>query len=192
MQRFKSRKTSEEQKDNFKGRKIEEKKKKLVEVQKIEKEKLLREVTVKIGLGRIDTWKGVIVEALFDSSTTKLVMSSDFVRKQGFKLKKIERLVYVRNVDSSFNKEVIKYIVEDIYYQKYRERMDIDVIRRQKWKVILGMLWLVHYNHEIDQRTKEVKMTRCPEEWRKQQRLKQKNREGKSKRKKKRIKKKEK
>ena len=36
---------------------------------------------MKIGLGRIDTWKGVIVEALFDSSTTKLVMSSDFVRK---------------------------------------------------------------------------------------------------------------
>ena len=101
-------------------------------------------------------------------------MSSEFVRKQGFKLKKIERLVYVRNVDSSFNKEVIKYTVEDIYYQKYRERMDIDVIRRQKWKVILGMLWLVQYNHEIDWRTEEVKMTRCPEEWKKQQILKQK------------------
>ena len=101
-------------------------------------------------------------------------MSSEFVRKQGFKLKKIERLVYVINVDSSFNKEAIKYTVEDIHHQKYRERIDIDVIRRQKWKVILGMLWLVQYNHEIDQRTKEVKMTRCPEEWRKQQRLKQK------------------
>ena len=100
-------------------------------------------------------------------------MSSEFVRKQGFKLKKIERLVYVRNVDSSFNKNAIKYTVEDIHYQKYRERMDIDVIRRQKWKVILGILWLVQYNHEIDWRTEEVKMTRCPEEWKKQQRLKQ-------------------
>jgi len=41
----------------------------------------LREVTVKIGQGRIDTWEGVMVEALFDSGTTELVMSSEFVRK---------------------------------------------------------------------------------------------------------------
>jgi len=41
----------------------------------------LREVTVKIGPGRIDTWEGVMVEALFDSGTTELVISSEFVRK---------------------------------------------------------------------------------------------------------------
>jgi len=34
--------------------------------------------------------------------------------------------------------------------------------------VILGMLWLVCYNPEIDWRTGEVKMMRCPEECRKQ------------------------
>ena len=114
-----------------------------------------------------------MVEALFDSGTTELVMSSEFVRKQEFKLKKMERLVYIRNVDRSFNKEgPIEYTVKDIYYQKHRERMDIDVIGRQKWKVILGMLQLIHYNHEINWRTEEVKTTRCPEEWRKQQILK--------------------
>ena len=37
--------------------------------------------------------------------------------------------------------------------------------------VILGMLWLAHYNPEIDWRMEEVKMTRCPEECRKQWRL---------------------
>jgi len=30
--------------------------------------------------------------------------------------------------------------------------------------VILGMLWLAHHNPEIDWRTGEMKMTRCPEE----------------------------
>jgi len=45
-------------------------------------------------------------------------MGSEFVRKQEFKLKKIKRLIYIRNVNGSFNKEKsIEYIVEvNIYY----------------------------------------------------------------------------
>jgi len=52
---------------------------------------MLREVTVKIGLERIDTQKGITGEALLDSGATGLVMSSEFTKKQGFKLKKLER-----------------------------------------------------------------------------------------------------
>ena len=53
---------------------------------------LLREITVKIGL--------------------------EFARKQGFKLKKIKRPIYVRNVDRTFNKEKpIEHTVKiNIYY----------------------------------------------------------------------------
>ena len=47
------------------------------------------------------------------------------------------------------------------------------MIRRQKWNVILGMLWLAHYNLEINWRTKKVKMTRCLEKCGKQWRSKQ-------------------
>ena len=70
------------------------------------------------------------MEALLDSGRTGLVMSSEFTRKQEFKLKKIERPIYVRNMDSSFNKErPIEHTVEvNIYYQGHRERMEIDVI----------------------------------------------------------------
>ena len=130
----------------------------------------MREVTVKIGLERIDTQEGVIVEALLDSGATGLVMSSEFAKKQGFKLKKLERPMNVRNMDGSLNKEgPIEHMVEvNIYYQGHRERTDIDVIGGQKWTVILGMPWLAHHNPEIDWRTGEVKMTRCPEECGKQ------------------------
>ena len=102
----------------------------------------MREIMVKIGLERIDTQEGVTVEALLDSRATGLVMSSEFARKQGFKLKKLERPVNVRNVDGLFNKEgPIENTVEvNIYYQGYRERMEIDIIRGQKWMVILGIL----------------------------------------------------
>ena len=126
----------------------------------------MREVTVKIGLERVDMQEGITVEVLLDSGATGLVMSSEFAKKQDFKLKKLERPIQVRNIDGSFNREgSIENMVEvNIYYQGHRERMEIDVIGGQKWSVILGMPWLAHHNPEIDWRTGEVKMTRCPEE----------------------------
>ena len=141
----------------------------------LDKEDLLREVTVKIGLERIDMQEGITVEALLDSGAIGLVMSLEFTRKQGFKLKKLNRPMYVRNVDGSLNKKgPIEYTVEvNIYYQGHRERTEIDIIGRQKWTVILGMPWLACYNPEIDQRTGKVKMTRCLKECGKQQRPKQ-------------------
>jgi len=129
---------------------------------------------VKIGLERIDTQEGITVEALLDSRATGLVISSEFAKKkQGFKLKKLERPMHIRNVDSSLNKErPIEYMVEvNIYYQGHRERMEIDVIGGQKWTVILRMLWLACHNPEIDWKMEEIKMTRCPEECGKQWKL---------------------
>ena len=86
---------------------------------------------VKIGLERIDMQEGIIVEALLDSGAIGLVMSSEFARKKEFKLKKLERPIYVRNMNGTLNKEgPIEHMVEiNIYYQGYRERMEIDVIR---------------------------------------------------------------
>jgi len=131
---------------------------------------MLREITVKIGLERVDMQEGITVEALLDSRAIGLVMSSEFARQQGFKLKKLERPMNVRNVDGSLNKEeLIEHTVEvNIYYQEHRERIEIDVIGEQKWMVILGMPWLAHHNPEIDWRTREVKIMRCPEECGKQ------------------------
>ena len=87
-----------------------------------------------------------------DSRATGLVMSSEFAKKQGFKLKKLERPMNVRNVDRPLNKEgPIENTVEvNIYYQGHRERTEIDVIEGQKWMVILGMPWLACHNPEID------------------------------------------
>ena len=67
----------------------------------------------------INTHEEIMVEALLDSGATRLVMSSKFARKQEFKLKRLERLMYVRNMDGLLNKErPIEYTVEvNIYYQ---------------------------------------------------------------------------
>ena len=136
---------------------------------------MLREVIVKIGLEQINIQEGVTVEVLLDSRTMEFVMSLEFTRKQRFNLKKIKRLIYVRNMNGSFNKEgPIEYTVEvNIYYQEYRKRIEINVIEEQKQNMILEILQLACYNPEIDWRTEEVKMMRCLEECKKQQRLKQ-------------------
>jgi len=79
---------------------------------------MLREVTVRIGLERINTQERVTVEILLDSRAMGLVMNSEFSRKQELRLKKIERPIYMRNVNGYFNKEEsIEHILEvNIYY----------------------------------------------------------------------------
>jgi len=109
------------------------------------------------------------VEALSDSGATGLVVSSEFARKNKFK-KKLEKQIYVRNVNSIFNhKEPIEHMVKiELFYRGHKERMEIDVIKGQKWSVILEILWLACYNPEIDWKTRKVKMMRCSDECGKQ------------------------
>jgi len=116
------------------------------------KEKLLREVMVKIGLKQEDDKDGITMETLLDSGATGLVMSLEFTKKNKFKKKKLERPIYIRNIDSTLNYEgLIEYTVEvELFYRGHKKRIEIDVIRDQKCSVILGISWLTYYNPEID------------------------------------------
>ena len=91
---------------------------------------MLRAVTVNIKLEKINTQQEVTIEALLDNSVVVSVMSLEFARKQRFKLKKIEELIYVRNLNRIFNKKrPIENTVEvSIFYKKYKKRMEIDII----------------------------------------------------------------
>jgi len=102
---------------------------------------LLREVIVKIGLKQEENKEGIIIKVLLDSGMTRLVMSSEFAKKNKFKKKRLERLIYIRNVDGTFNyKGLIEYIVEvELLFKGHKERISIDVIEGQKWSVILEM-----------------------------------------------------
>ena len=107
-----------------------------------------------------------MTEALLDSGATGLVMSEKFAKKHRFRRTKLERLIYVRNVNDILNyAEPIVDIVEvEIFFKEHKERMLIDVIGDQKWSVILGMPWLACHNPEIDWKTREVQMMRCSDE----------------------------
>ena len=119
----------------------EEKAKRGVEEKKEKKEKVLREVTVKIGLKQEEEEEGIVIEALLDSGATGLVMSEEFARKHRFKRTKLERPVYVRNVDGMLNYAgpIVDMVEVEIFFKGHKERTSIDVIRGQKWSVILSM-----------------------------------------------------
>jgi len=91
---------------------------------------LLRKLIVKIELIRIDIQEGVTVKVLLNSRVTDLVISLEFTRKQEFKLKKIEKPIYIRNVNSTFKKKwPIEHILEvNISYKDHRKKTEIDMI----------------------------------------------------------------
>ena len=60
---------------------------------------------VKIGLKPKYNEEGIVVEVLLDSRITGLVISLEFARKNKFRKKKLDRLIYVRNVNGIFNHE---------------------------------------------------------------------------------------
>ena len=120
---------------------------------------------MKIGLKQEEE-EGVVIEALLDSGVMGLVMSEEFVRRHKFKRTKLEKLVYVRNVDGTLNYvgPIVDTVEVEIFFKGHKERTSINVIKCQKWSMILGMLWLGCHNTEIDWKTGEVKMMRCPDE----------------------------
>ena len=111
----------------------EEKAKRGVE-KKEKKEKHLREVTVKIGLKQEEEEEGVVTEALLNSGTMGLVISEEFARKHKFKRTKLERPVYVRNVDGTLNymEPIVDTVEVEIFFKGHKERTSIDVIGSQK------------------------------------------------------------
>jgi len=78
--------------------------------------------------------EGIVVEALLDNSVMGLVIILEFVRKNKFKKKKLDRLIYMRNNNGTFNnEELIEHTVEvEFFYKEHKERMEINVIEGQK------------------------------------------------------------
>ena len=118
-----------------------EKKEKTVEVRKIEERKILREMTVKIGLKQKEDEEEIIVEALLDSGVTGLVMSLEFAKKNKVRKKKLDKLIYMRNVYGIFNHErLIEHTVKiKLLYRGHKKKTETDIIGNQKQNVILEM-----------------------------------------------------
>jgi len=119
---------------------------------------------MKVGLEKLESHEGVVVKALLDSRATGLFMDTTFAREKGFKMERMKNPLLVKNVDGTVNVGgAIMHQVEcNMFFKGHVERVRMDVCNLGKTEVILGMLWLVAHNPEIDWEKGEVKMTRCP------------------------------
>ena len=65
-----------------------------------------------------------------DSEAMGLVISEEFVRKYKFRRTKLEKLVYVRNVDSMLNYAgpIVDTVEVEIFFKRYKKQTSIDVI----------------------------------------------------------------
>jgi len=75
-----------------------------------------------------------VTKVLLDSGTIGLVISEEFMRRYKFKRTKLERLVYVRNVNSMLNYAgpIVDTVEVEIFFKEHKERTPIDVIGGQK------------------------------------------------------------
>ena len=124
----------------------------------------LREVQIKIGLEKLENYEGVAVKVLLDSSTTRLFIDVQFVKRKGFNLEKLKTPLLVRNVDGTVNMGgAIIYQVEcNMFFKGHVEKVRMDVCNLGKTEVILDMPWLATHNPEIDWEKEKIKMMRCP------------------------------
>jgi len=126
--------------------------------------KILKEVWLDIRIERIDTHEEVTIKVLLDSGTTGMFMDKKTVVKHEFRLQKLERPVRVKNIDGMYNSggAITHQIEVNVYYKSYVERIRMDVCDLGRTEVILEMSWLAAHNPEINWKTGEVKIMRCP------------------------------
>ena len=58
---------------------------------------------MKVGLKKLENYKGVAVKALLDSGATDLFMDMKFAKEKGFKLERLKNSLLVQNMDGTVN-----------------------------------------------------------------------------------------
>jgi len=118
---------------------------------------------MKVGLEKLEIYKGVAVKVLLDSGATGLFINTAFAKEKGFKMKKLKNPLLVRNIDGTVNVgEAITHQVEcNMFFKEHIERVRINICNLGKTEVILGIPWLAAYNPEIDWEKGKVKMMWC-------------------------------
>ena len=56
-----------------------------------------------IGVEKLDMHEGITIKALLDSGAIEMFMDKRMAARHGFKLKKLERPIMVRNIDGTNN-----------------------------------------------------------------------------------------
>jgi len=97
---------------------------------------------MKVGLEKLENYKGVVVRALLDSRTTGLFIDTTFAQEKGFKIEKLKKPLLVRNMDGTVNAggAIIHQVEYNMFFKGHVERARMNICNLGKTEVILGIL----------------------------------------------------
>jgi len=87
--------------------------------------KILREMWLNIKVEKVDMHESITVKVLLDSSVTEMFMDRKIAAKYGLRLQKLERLVVVRNINSTNNSTgaIMHQVKVNVYYKNHIKRI---------------------------------------------------------------------
>jgi hypothetical protein len=128
--------------------------------------RLEREILLDIAITTLDTHSTISLKALLDNGATGLFIDRKFVHQNSLKTRVLPDPIKVYNVDGTLNQggSITEEVTLMLTHKGHKERAVFEVCDLGKATVIIGQPWLHKHNPEINWRTGEVKMTRCPRE----------------------------
>ena len=105
--------------------------------------------------------KNLKLKALVDSGCTHMGIDKQLVKDKRIQTKPINFSFEVFNTDRKKNREVTKVVPLEIKVNSYKEQLEVTDLNRTD--MFLSYDWLVKHNPEVNQKTRKIKFTRCPE-----------------------------
>ncbi|KAG9218573.1 hypothetical protein CCMSSC00406_0001313 [Pleurotus cornucopiae] len=101
---------------------------------------------------------------MLDCGASDSFIDQGFVKKNNIKTKKLANPAVIRNADGTSNNagRVTEKVEIRMLFRGHLEVMVFYVTNLGNVDVILGLTWLKKHNPEIDWKTGEVVMSRCP------------------------------
>ena len=110
--------------------------------------------------------KKLQLKVLVDSECTQTRIDKQLVKKEQVKMKPINSLFKVFNVDITKNREVTRFIPLKLEINRYIEKINIVVINLNSTDMFLEYNQLVKYNPEFNQNKESIQFTRSLRKYR--------------------------
>src|SRR5215472_4077424 len=134
----------------------------------IRSNRLKHSTEIPLQLESVDSHYPFDTKALLDSGAMGLFIDDTYVKARNLTRNRLPRAIRVYNIDGTLNehgsiRETVDLIVR---YRDHTERATFYITSLGGQNIILGHQWLEKHNPEIDWKTGEVTMSRCPGECR--------------------------
>jgi len=123
-----------------------------------------RSLNLAVKLTTLTSLATVPMSVLLDSGAMGNFISPEFVRRHRLETTPLPQPVPVRNVDGTPNENgaITEELEALLTFGQHTERARFAVANLSRQSLIIGHLWLLHHNPEVDWVQQKVVMSRCP------------------------------